>query len=368
MTKKPTLSTPLKARHLLLSLMEHSLLGHGLLGYSLLGLSLMSQTAHASSYQQVHDLVFNQASIVADAKDGEIDSTEVQTEKAVYLAGKLPQYPVNTRKFTKELRQQLTTRAEQTLSDSVDYYPRLDKLVHSNGICMAGSWYITQNGKNEQNQSYTGLFAQGASSPFIGRLSVALSNTVQGKPQAFGMAGKLFGTEDTTQDVTTANFFVADVLTGTKRESVFDAPMTNKPKVSLRPSLLGFGLQVGRIFSNADSNADMRPITDIARMGLAEDQSLVSPTYMMLLPYTPDNHQGTAGIDFRDEFALTPTEVANGVARYFAIYVSNQTSEATQASQAEDKGWQHIGFIKATETVVSYGCDRQLHFAHPKSE
>jgi len=37
------------------------------------------------------------------------------------------------------------------------------------------------------------------------------------------------------------------------------------------------------------------------------------------------------------------------------------------ANKPEDAGWQHIGHIKADKTVVSYGCDRQLHFAHPKA-
>lgn len=38
---------------------------------------------------------------------------------------------------------------------------------------------------------------------FIGRLSVTLSDTKQGEYQAFGMAGKIFGTDNPKQNVTT---------------------------------------------------------------------------------------------------------------------------------------------------------------------
>jgi len=32
----------------------------------------------------------------------------------------------------------------------------------------------------------------------------------------------------------------------------------------------------------------------------------------------------------------------------------------------DSKDWKAIGQISLTESKVSYGCDRQLHFAHPK--
>lgn len=322
-------------------------------------ISLVSvQQASASSYQQVYDVVFYeglQPEVTAD----NIDS-EIQQELAVYQSGRLPMYQVTASKFNKALREQLATRSEQTLNDKVDYYDRLDKLVHSNGICMAGTWQITEAGKNSEGQAYTGMFAKDAQSLFIGRLSVALSDTKQGEYQAFGMAGKIFGTDNPKQNVTTENFFVADVLTGAHRDSVYEAPMTNKPKVGFRFGVLSLGLKVGPIFSKADKNAGMRPVTGIAKMGLATDANAVSPKYMMLSPIKPAGYQLSPGIDFRQEFMLKPEETAKGVTRDFEIYVSDT------ATKPEDSGWQHIGYIKADKTAVSYGCDRQLHFAHPK--
>lgn len=316
------------------------------------------QHASASSYQQVYDVVFNEA-LQPEVSGEKIDS-EIQQELAVYEAGQLPAYKVSSRQFTKKVREKLASRSEQTLNDEADYYERLDKLVHSNGICMAGTWQITESGKNGEGQPYTGMFAKDAKSLFIGRLSVALSDTKQGEHQAFGMAGKIFGTNDPTQNVTTESFFVADVLTGARRDSVFVAPMTNKPKIGFRFSVLSLGLKIGPIFSKADKDAGMRPINGIAQMGLTADANPVSPKYMMLSPMKPVNYQINPGVDFRQEFALTPQESAKNITRDFAIYVSET------ATKPEDNGWQHIGYIKADKTAVSYGCDRQLHFAHPK--
>lgn len=322
-------------------------------------MSLLSvQQASASSYQQVYDVVFNnslQPKITADNA-----GSEIQQELAVYQSGQLPLYKVTSSKFNKAVREQLATRSEQTLNDEVDYYDRLDKLVHSNGICMAGTWQITEEGKNSEGQPYTGMFAKDAQSLFIGRLSVALSDNKQGEYQAFGMAGKIFGTDNPKQNVTTENFFVADVLTGAHRDSVFVAPMTNKPKVGFRFSVLSLGLKVGPIFSKADKDAGMRPVTGIAEMSVTANANVVSPKYMMLSPVKPAGYQSSPGIDFRNEFALTPQETAKNITRDFEIYVSDTTNKP------EDSGWQHIGYIKADKTAVSYGCDRQLHFAHPK--
>ena len=327
---------------------------------------LTTQQAAASSYQQVYDVVFNNSL----NPETDTDNQQAKQERAVYQSGQLPKYQVTASKFNKAVREQLATRTEQTLNQDVDYYDRLDKLVHSNGICMAGTWEMTEDVKNSDGQSYTGMFAKEAKSLFIGRLSVALSDTKQGEYQAFGMAGKIFGTDKANANVTTENFFVAEVLTGAKRDSVYDAPMTNNPKVGFRFNVISLGLKIGPIFRKADKEATMRPVDGIAAMGINADNKangnkgkagVVSPKYMMIAPVKPVNYVITPGIDFRNEFALTPEEKAKGITRDFEVYVSDT------ANKPEDSGWQHIGHIKADKTAVSYGCDRQLHFAHPKA-
>lgn len=311
--------------------------------------------AYASSYQEVHKVVFNQAELLPS------DDDTVKAEKTVYLANKLPVYQVSSGKFNQQVKQHLAKRTKQTLIDKLDYYPRLDKLVHSNGICMAGTWYMTEAPTNQNNQTYTGMFAKGASSAFIGRLSVTLSDTKIGKPLGFGLAGKIFGTNNKTKPVTTESFFTADVLSGAYRNSIYHTPMTNQPKIGFRLGVIGLGLKIAPLFGQADNNPGKRPVVGIAKMGLDKTTDVVTPSHMMVKALTPTNHKIIYGRDFRDEFALTTEDITNGIARYFAVYVAD-------ANKPKNKDWQHIGFIKADETVVSYGCDRQLHFAHPKDK
>lgn len=60
--------------------------------------------------------------------------------------------------------------------------------------------------------------------------------------------------------------------------------------------------------------------------------------------------------DFRDE--LDVAHYPNGIV--FDIYVSDVTHKSNE------DGWKRIGLIHLDDSMVSYGCDRRLHFAHPK--
>ena len=82
------------------------------------------------------------------------------------------------------------------------------------------------------------------------------------------------------------------------------------------------GLKIGPIFRKADKEATMRPVDGIAAMGInannktignEEKAGVVSPKYMMIAPVKPVNYVITPGIDFRNEFALTPEEKAKGI-------------------------------------------------------
>lgn len=319
---------------------------------------LTHSSAYAASYSEVYDVVF--------APPKHVKSDTARAEARVYAQGKLPQYVINDATVNKT---KLRKRVAKTLKDTADFYPRLDKLVHSNGICMAGTWQITKSSK----QPYTGMFTKGTTSLFIGRLSVALSETRQGQPRAFGIAGKVFGTLNPHKDVTTANFFVGDVLTGVQRDSVFDAPLTTKPKFGLRFGALKVGLKLAPVFLRADKNPGERSLKPLAAMhadGKKYNHKLITPKHMMLLPIKPKSAPIIKGSDFRTEFQLPANVISPSSSsltqkgmnqpkkRYFAIYVSET------AAYPEDSGWEHIGIITADKARVSYGCDRQLHFSH----
>ena len=62
--------------------------------------------------------------------------------------------------------------------------------------------------------------------------------------------------------------------------------------------------------------------------------------------------------DFRLEVLKAFSD--NGVLR-FKIEVSNTTKD-----KDSHLGWNEIGTITEEKAYVNYGCDRRLHFGHPK--
>ena len=307
-----------------------------------LGCLLAASIAQAdSSFNEVRDVVFSPS----DAKNS-LEQQEING----YLNNKLPHYEVSSANFIKDGINLLIGDAQRTLNETADYYPRLEKHLHSNGICFTGTWHITQK------TPYTGYFAQGAQGLMIARASTALSETERGEPRAFGLAGKLFPTTNPNLKVKTANFFTVDVLAGTQRDHYLDVKMTNEPKTGFRFAVLPLAFYVGRIFNKADEQAGFRPVTAFAEMGLKQGEMAKSPRYFMVQG-APSNKRIKA-VDFRDELNIEKNHAAKPL--IFKILVSDVSGDQ------DSKDWQEIGDLIFTESKVSYGCDRRLHFAHPK--
>lgn len=306
-------------------------------------MALSTQTSAESSFAQVQAVLFEPAQTAGSSIE--------QQEVAVYAAGRLPQYPVSASNMLVGGVNLLRRDAVRTLRERADVYPRLEKLVHANGICFSGRWQI------DRATPYTGYFQQGAQALWIGRASVSLSETKRGQPRGFAMAGKIFPTLNPNQVVPTANFFLADVLSGTQRARFLQTAMTNQPKIGFRWAAIPLMFQVGRAFAGVDQQAGYRPVENIAALtaqGIAPE-GVRAPKFLMLRP-AASNPLNDA-VDFRDELSLSKAQAS---AWQWEIWVSDQ------ASQPSDEGWQNIGSITADRSVVSYGCDRQLHFAHPR--
>lgn len=304
-----------------------------------LGLCVSSLSmAAVSSYQSVYDVVFRQTLPPPIAQ---------HAEAARYAQGQLPQYAVDSRIFFEGERFALRQDAARTLREPADYYPNLTKRLHRNGICFAGMWQI------DQPNPYSGYFKQGSTALLIGRASVSLTETKRGEPRGFAFAGKLFPTQNPAQAVSTANFFVADVLAGTERDYYLDAAMTNQPKLGFRFAAIPVALQIARAFRGLDDQAGYRPVNSIAALG---EQGVVrAPKFLMMKPVAGQTK--SEGVDFRQELQLPQPNIQTWL---YEIWGSDQ------ASRPEQQGWQRLGRIILTQSVVSFGCDRQLHFAHPK--
>ena len=58
-------------------------------------------------------------------------------------------------------------------------------------------------------------------------------------------------------------------------------------------------------------------------------------------------------------------EIQKAVKDNSVLKLKVEVSETTK-NRTKSEGWNHIGFIEIDQAKVSYGCDRQLHFAHPR--
>jgi hypothetical protein len=260
----------------------------------------------------------------------------------------LPQTSVSLSRFFGLGVNYLKASAIRTINDHNDVLPHFDKLVHPNGVCLAGTWNIT-----EESQ-YTGYFSAGSQGLIIARASVALSDTTRGNFRGFGLAGKIYPTTDPNHanPLETANFFLVDDLGGTLTDHYTDAALTNEPALTIHPSeavyLATVGAAAQAAFKAADINPGIRQVYPIAELGLADPSTLKSPRYMKI--------QGAPGTrndapDFRNEL-----NVANyGGHLYFEIAVSENKTD-----------WQTIGHIEFTDSVASDSCDHRIHFSHPK--
>jgi hypothetical protein len=278
-----------------------------------------------------------------------------RAEMSVYQSGQLPRYQVSLENIFRYGINNLERAAKRTVSENQDFYPRMEKLVHSNGICFTGEWAI-----QAKNTGYTGYFAEGARGLFVGRASSALSDTRAEERRGFGFAGKIFPTLSENEVVPTANFFTVDVLPGEVRPFFADTALTNEPRTNaglgdlLNFPLIKLVLNIKNALSAADENPGFRPLYPIAMAGTGKEVSQARWPHWIKLSFL--DQERVRKSDFRDELALRP-----GQAHDLAIMVSDTTKDVNNSGQ-----WHRIGTIHLTESYVSYGCDRRLHFAHPK--
>jgi hypothetical protein len=237
------------------------------------------------------------------------------------------------------------------LHDQNDLLPYFTKLAHPNGLCLKGEWQIT-----EENP-YSGLFKINSHAQIIARASVALSETTAGHQRAFGLAGKLFPTIETSVVTKTANFFLVDDLGGTYAQHYTDVELTNEPKVSKTWAVitnLAYALKLSSTFKAEDQNPGIRQLYEIAEAGrnpLLEE--LKTPRWMRVRAI--DTQKKVDAADFRNELTVNP----NNGHLFFEVAVADLIVKG-------EKQWSKIGTIDFSESVASESCDHRLHFHHPQ--
>lgn len=242
----------------------------------------------------------------------------------------------------------------RTIKDDSDILPHFDKLLHPNGACLSGIWHITED------NPYSGYFEKGSEGLIIARASVALSETTRGNYRGFGMAGKIYPTNDPlhTEELQTANFFVIDNLAGTLADHYTDVGLINEPEITPHPGiflLLPVAITAAVSLGLADRNPGIRQLYPISELGLSDTSLAKTPEWMKI--QASPNQIKVDEEDFRDEL-----DVINYTDEqlYFDIFVT------TEDSTREKKDWLKIGYILFDDFIISESCDHRLHFQHPK--
>ena len=239
----------------------------------------------------------------------------------------------------------------EVLSERADVAPHFDKLLHLTGICLTGTWKITED------SDYTGLFKKGTEALIIVRASSLLgrSRRTRSIRRGFAMAGKIFPTMDPNERVGTANFITIDALGGTRAHSFTDEALTNEPALGVNLTLLGFvGVIINVLisFNLTDSDALHRPLYPLGEEGLAEGEVANTP-YWLELKHAEGNGSSDAS-DLRNE--LNVENYKDGVLRY-----------VVSVAPYDEKGnrvFTPVGEIALNESVVSSAGDHRLRFYH----
>jgi len=295
-----------------------------------------------SSFNDVWNVITGADKFLPKDQDG-------LAEFSIYQAGRLPKFPVTSASIFSKDKAGLEKDARRTLNERFDYYDRIPKKLHPNGVCVAGEWTIFSP------TNYSGYLANGSKGLFIGRISTAMGETEAGHDRGFGFAGKVFPTLNPNEAVKTGNFFTVDVLLGTNAPHVLDLKTTNQPAIGFNLSLFGLMIKISSALSKGDEDPTFRPLTDVAN--LKHDDSMArQPKWIRL---------GVSGNIIKNNEKDLRNEVLKALEENSEVKYSIEVSDTTHDREATI-GWTKIGEIKLTQAVASYGCDRRLHFAHPK--
>lgn len=298
---------------------------------------------------------------------------EVWSEVGADAYRQLPQYKVSYESLT---RGAFEHAANGTLDDRNDFRPTRQKLVHPNGVCMAGVWEIGPT------SPYSGYFDRGRRGLVVARASASMDATRRGVHRAFGLAIKLFPTLDPNAPVYTSNLFTVDNIQGrmvnqfTETALLNDIPDFNWVSLYRLISKLQFLVTFQDKSRVADFGNDplIRRTVEFARAGITREHSSLSdesslpryadapsdlirePKWIKLQALA---NQNSTQADFRNE--VIDLVRRNG-------HLTYGISVANEKDKDGEQIWQRIGSVRFTRAIASVTCDKRLHFHHPRAD
>ncbi len=242
------------------------------------------------------------------------------------------------------------------------------RLVHPNGICLTGTWNIT-----EQTE-YSGYFRRGSQALAIARYSTCCSENRRGHARSLSMVTKLFPTADPEcpEGLLTANLFTQQDLGGDYSRYINDVELRTAPDTTSwrRGSGLLIFVVTGIIFNRVDREPTIRQLYPIAELGKAAEEPTRAPGFLRLLVAADQPRIEGDELDFRDEIMQQILDAGDPSPKRtltFDIEVTDTAERRGVAAYARRTfgPWRRIGTLRFDNAVTSYNGDFVIHFHHP---
>ena len=240
------------------------------------------------------------------------------------------------------------------------------RFVRPHGVCVTGTWEITED------NPYSGYFRKGSRGLVIARISLAVTWTLAGRRNSYGLVFKLYPTLDENHEepLRPANIFLADDLGGATPSPLTTVELTNAPHVTgwNRGTQLPVLLLEGLVFTLIDASPSIRQVYTIAELGKAPDEPTRAPAFLRLK--ASPGQPVIAEDDVRHEVLAHIFDRGNPEpqrALSFDVAVSDAGKRLNLGlfQKQTVKDWRTIGKVTFNNGVASYNGDFVIHFHHP---
>jgi hypothetical protein len=329
--------------------------------YGIEGMVAEDRAYAGSRYKDVRDAVFADPYPNIFSGDGHMPTYDVTLKRL--LGGILPfGQPFHFR--------DATARAVDSFAD-LRWGPDgkgFRRLVHPNGICLSGTWEITEE------TEYTGYFRAGSKALLLARYSTCCTEPRRGHTRSLSMVGKLYPTTDPEHPtpLQTASFITQEDIGGDDTRYINDAQLLTAPNVtaSRRGGAIAIFLATAAVFLIVDKEPSIRQLYSIAELGKPPDEPTRAPTYMRLLVAADQPRIHGTALDFRDEIMGQIFDRPDRTPKRRLTFDVEVTDWGTTAGppfriRRTFRGWRRIGALTFDDAVASYNGDFVLHFHHP---